>query len=39
MTLDKIHKIAENGLKDGLSQIGFDMSGNVSDRLNLRKLM
>jgi intermediate cleaving peptidase 55 len=29
-TLDKIHKVAESGLKDGLKRLGFDMSGNVS---------
>ncbi|KAL9601825.1 MAG: hypothetical protein Q9179_002743 [Wetmoreana sp. 5 TL-2023] len=28
-SLDKIHQIAESTLKDNLSQLGFDMSGNV----------
>jgi intermediate cleaving peptidase 55 len=32
-TLDKIHKVAESGLKDGLKLLGFDMSGNVSSFL------
>ena len=32
-TLDKLHGIAENALRDGLKQIGFDMSGNVSKPL------
>ncbi|KAE9974435.1 hypothetical protein EG328_003821 [Venturia inaequalis] len=32
-TLDKIHKIAENGLKDGLKQLGFDMSGSALETL------
>lgn len=29
MSLDKIHQITEQGLKDGLQQIGFDMSGDA----------
>ncbi|KAJ9667376.1 aminopeptidase [Coniosporium apollinis] len=29
MTLDKLHKVAENGLKDGLKQLGFNMSGDA----------
>ena len=33
ISLDKIHKIAENGLKDGLEQLGFDMSGPALDTL------
>jgi intermediate cleaving peptidase 55 len=33
MTLDKIHQITEQGLKDGLKQLGFDMSGNALDVL------
>ena len=28
-SLDKLHRIAENGLRDGLQRIGFDMSGEV----------
>lgn len=32
-TLDKLHGAAENGLRDGLKQIGFDMSGNVGNPL------
>ncbi|KAF2239642.1 metallopeptidase family M24, partial [Viridothelium virens] len=32
-TLDKLHGIAENGLRDGLKQIGFDMSGNALQTL------
>ncbi|TLD32421.1 putative xaa-pro dipeptidase app protein [Venturia nashicola] len=32
-TLDKIHKIAESGLKDGLKQLGFDMSGSALETL------
>ena len=30
-SLDKLHEIAELTLKDNLTQIGFDMSGNVRD--------
>ncbi|KAK3059993.1 hypothetical protein LTS18_009582 [Coniosporium uncinatum] len=33
MTLDKLHKISEDGLTDGLKQLGFDMAGD-----NLRTL-
>lgn len=29
LTLDKLHGIAENGLKDQLQQLGFDVSGTV----------
>lgn len=29
LSLDKLHGIAENGLKDQLKQLGFDLSGNV----------
>lgn len=29
LSLDKLHGIAENGLKDQLKQLGFDMSGAV----------
>lgn len=29
MTLDKIHQITENGLKDALKQLGFDTSGDA----------
>lgn len=30
VSLDKLHHITENGLRDGLKALGFDMSGNVS---------
>ena len=30
VSLDKLHDIAENKLKDGLADLGFDTSGNVS---------
>jgi intermediate cleaving peptidase 55 len=30
LSLDKLHKIAEKGLRDGLQDLGFDISGNVS---------
>lgn len=30
MSLDKLHAVAENGLRDGLKGLGFDLSGNVS---------
>jgi intermediate cleaving peptidase 55 len=30
LSLDKLHGIAENGLKDQLQQLGFDVSGSVS---------
>jgi intermediate cleaving peptidase 55 len=33
MSLDKIHKITEHGLLEGLKQLGFDMSGNAMDIL------
>jgi intermediate cleaving peptidase 55 len=29
LSLDKLHGIAENGLKDQLKQLGFELSGNV----------
>ncbi|KAI4284742.1 MAG: hypothetical protein L6R38_001198 [Xanthoria sp. 2 TBL-2021] len=32
-SLDKIHQIAEASLKDSLSQLGFDMSGNALETL------
>ena len=31
VSLDKLHRITENGLRDGLKALGFDMSGNVSN--------
>jgi intermediate cleaving peptidase 55 len=30
LSLDKVHKIAEQGLRQGLQELGFDVSGNVS---------
>jgi len=33
ISLDKIHKITEQGLLEGLKQLGFDMSGNAMDIL------
>lgn len=33
MTLDKIHQVTEQGLKDALKLLGFDMSGNALDVL------
>jgi intermediate cleaving peptidase 55 len=33
MTLDKLHKVAENGLRDGLTDVGFDVSGGGLDIL------
>ncbi|KAI9826620.1 MAG: hypothetical protein M1832_006216 [Thelocarpon impressellum] len=33
VSLDKIHKVAENGLSDQLKQLGFDLSGNALDTL------
>lgn len=30
MSLDMLHKVAEEGLKKELQQLGFDMSGEVS---------
>ncbi|KAL3422028.1 metallopeptidase family M24 [Phlyctema vagabunda] len=33
MTLDQIHRVTENGLKEALKQIGFDMSGDALDVL------
>jgi Xaa-Pro aminopeptidase len=35
LSLDKLHSIAENGLKDQLQQLGFDVSGSVS-RLDVK---
>lgn len=29
MSLDKLHRVTENGLRDGLKGLGFDMSGDV----------
>lgn len=34
LSLDKLHSIAEDGLKDQLKQLGFDVSGTVSIRVN-----
>jgi len=40
VSLDRLHTIAENGLKDQLQQLGFDVSGNVSfDILLARRLV
>jgi len=33
MTLDKLHQITEHGLKEGLKQLGFDMTGDALDVL------
>lgn len=33
MSLDKIHRVTENGLRDQLSKLGFDMSGNALEVL------
>ncbi|PNS14931.1 hypothetical protein CAC42_2160 [Sphaceloma murrayae] len=33
MHLDKLHRIADQGLKDGLRQLGFDSSGTAMDTL------
>jgi intermediate cleaving peptidase 55 len=33
VSLDKIHQVTEHGLRDGLKQLGFDMSGNALDIL------
>lgn len=33
MTLDTIHQITENGLRDGLKSLGFNISGNAMDIL------
>lgn len=33
LALDKIHRITEDGLRDELKQLGFDMSGNALDVL------
>ncbi|KAH8601186.1 putative Xaa-Pro aminopeptidase [Bisporella sp. PMI_857] len=33
MTLDKLHHVTEHGLKEGLKQLGFDMSGNALEIL------
>lgn len=30
LSLDKLHRITEDGLRDGLKSLGFDMEGNVS---------
>jgi hypothetical protein len=35
MSLDKLHKIAENGLRDGLQDLGFDIGSNVSPHPSL----
>jgi len=31
MTLDQLHRTAEQGLYEGLKSLGFDMSGDVSE--------
>ncbi|EME49705.1 hypothetical protein DOTSEDRAFT_30891 [Dothistroma septosporum NZE10] len=33
MTLDKLHRVSENGLRDGLKSLGFDISGDTLDKL------
>ncbi|WPG98369.1 Hypothetical protein R9X50_00115800 [Acrodontium crateriforme] len=33
MSLDKLHRVAENGLRSGLKDLGFDMSGDALDVL------
>ncbi|KAF7185243.1 Intermediate cleaving peptidase 55 [Pseudocercospora fuligena] len=33
MTLDKLHRISENGLRDGLKSLGFDVTGDAMDKL------
>lgn len=33
MSLDKLHRIAENGLRDGLKALGFDVTGDAVDKL------
>ena len=33
MSLDKIHKVTEQGLREGLKQLGFDMSGDALEIL------
>jgi len=34
MSLDRLHGVAESGLKDGLKLLGFDMSKYVSFKLH-----
>jgi len=36
LSLDKLHGVAENGLKDQLKQLGFDLPGNVRDSFQLK---
>ena len=38
MTLDKLHRVAENGLRDGLIRLGFNMSGDVRLTAHLRMM-
>ncbi|KAL1306073.1 hypothetical protein AAFC00_004196 [Neodothiora populina] len=33
MSLDKLHRVTENGLRDGLKRLGFDVSGDALDVL------
>lgn len=33
MSLDKLHRVAENGLSNGLKDLGFNMSGNALEQL------
>lgn len=35
LSLDRLHTVAENGLKDQLQQLGFDISGNVCSSVRL----
>jgi Xaa-Pro aminopeptidase len=36
LSLDKIHEVTENGLRDQLKQLGFDLSGNVRFSMSRR---
>lgn len=36
MSLDKLHHVAEESLRDGLQQLGFDLSKDVSMRQNVK---
>lgn len=39
LTLNKLHEIAESAMKDQLSQLGFDVSGNVRCSLHYQNIL
>lgn len=35
LSLDKLHSVADAGLRDGLASLGFDLSSNVSNNTRM----